>query len=52
MIYFTYFVASSANLPNPDPLRRAQNQLNQGDILFSATRAFQLIFQTDGNLVL
>jgi len=52
VIYFRDFVASSANLPNPDPLRRAQNQLNQGDILFSATRAFQLIFQTDGNLVL
>jgi hypothetical protein len=52
MIYFEDFVASSANLPNPDPLRRAQNQLNLGDILFSATSAFQLILQTDGNLVL
>ena len=52
MIYFRDFVASSANLPNPDPLQRAQNQLNPGDILFSATRAFQLTFQTDGNLVL
>ena len=30
----------------------APAQLNPGDILFSATRAFQLIFQTDGNLVL
>jgi hypothetical protein len=30
----------------------APQQLNPGDILFSATRAFQLIFQTDGNLVL
>jgi hypothetical protein len=52
MIYFEDFVASSANLPNPDPLQRAQNQLNPGDILFSATSAFQLILQTDGNLVL
>ncbi len=52
MIYFRDFVASSANLPNPDPLRRAQNQLNKGDILFSATRAFQLTLETDGNLVL
>jgi hypothetical protein len=52
MIYFSDFVASSANLPVPDPLRRAQNQLNPGDILFSATSNFQLIFQTDGNLVL
>jgi hypothetical protein len=52
VIYFKDFVASSANLPNPDPLQRAQNQLKHGDILFSATRAFQLTFQTDGNLVL
>jgi hypothetical protein len=52
VIYFRDFVASSANVPNPDPLQRAQNQLNQGDILFSATRAFQLTLQTDGNLVL
>jgi hypothetical protein len=52
MIYFEDFVASTANLPNPDPLQRAQNQLNQGDILFSATSAFQLILQTDGNFVL
>jgi hypothetical protein len=52
VIYFRDVVASSANLPNPDPLRRAQNQLNPGDLLFSATRAFQLILQTDGNLVL
>jgi len=52
MIYFEDFVSSSANLPNPDPLQRAQNQLNPGDILFSATSAFQLILQTDGNLVL
>ena len=52
MIYFEDFVSSSANLPNPDPLQRAQNQLNPGDILFSATRAFQLTLQTDGNLVL
>ena len=52
MVYFEDFVASSANLPNPDPLQRAQNQLNPGDILFSATSAFQLILQTDGNLVL
>ncbi len=52
MIYFEDFVASSANLPQPDPLQRAQNQINPGDILFSATGAFQLILQTDGNLVL
>lgn len=51
-VYFRDFVASSANLPKPDPLRRAQNQLNPGDMLFSATKAFQLTFQTDGNLVL
>jgi hypothetical protein len=29
----------------------APQQLNAGDILFSATRAFQLVMQPDGNLV-
>jgi hypothetical protein len=38
--------------PEPDPYDRASGHLTQGDVLFSATRAFKLIFQTDGNLVL
>lgn len=50
MEFFRDFVASPP--PEPDPFHRASGQLNPGDILFSATRAFQLIFQTDGNLVL
>jgi hypothetical protein len=50
MDYFRDFVAYP--LSQPDPYDRASEQLNPGDILFSATRAFQLIFQTDGNLVL
>jgi hypothetical protein len=49
---FRDLVAPSAKLPKPDPFHRAQGQLNVGDILFSGTRAFQLIMQTDGNLVL
>jgi hypothetical protein len=49
---FRDLVPPSARLPNPDPFHRAQGQLNLGDILFSGTRAFQLIMQTDGNLVL
>src|SRR5580698_10196469 len=52
MFYFRDFVASSAGIPHPDPLQRAQNQLNLGDFLLSATRNFQLIVQTDGDLVL
>jgi hypothetical protein len=50
MEYFRDFV--STPLPNPDPYHRAFQQLNHGDILYSATRAFRLVFQTDGNLVL
>jgi hypothetical protein len=52
MEYFRDFVPQITPLPNPDPYKRAQNQLNVGDVLFSATRAFQLILQSDGNLVL
>jgi hypothetical protein len=47
-----YFRDFAANVPQPDPRRRASNQLNTGDVLFSATRAFQLRMQADGNLVL
>jgi pseudomonalisin len=50
MEYFRDLVATP--LPNPDPYHRASKQLNPGDILYSATRAFRLVFQTDGNLVL
>jgi hypothetical protein len=52
MEFFRDFVPPSTKLPNPDPYHRAQEKLNLGDILFSATRSFQLILQTDGNLVL
>jgi hypothetical protein len=52
MIYFRDFVPSGVNLPSPDPLQRAQNQLNRGDILFSACRNFQLTLLPGGNLVL
>jgi hypothetical protein len=50
MEYFRDFVA--APLPASDPYHRASHQLKPGDILYSATRAFRLVFQTDGNLVL
>ncbi len=49
MDYFRDFVANAP--PIPDPYHRASKQLNAGDIVFSATRAFRLIMQTDGNLV-
>jgi hypothetical protein len=49
---FRDLVPPSSKLPNPDPFHRGQGQLNLGDNLFSGTRAFQLIMQTDGNLVL
>jgi hypothetical protein len=52
MVYYRDFVPSSTPLPNPDPIGRAQNQLNAGDVLMSATSAFKLVFQSDGNLVL
>jgi hypothetical protein len=50
MEYFRDLVPTP--LPVPDPLGRASVQLSPGDILYSATRAFRLVFQTDGNLVL
>ena len=52
MEYFRDLLPPSANLPSTDPLQRASTQLNTGDLLFSATRAFQLSMQGDGNLVL
>jgi hypothetical protein len=52
MIYFRDFLPSSTPLPPNDPIGMAQNQLNPGDSLMSATSAFSLIFQTDGNLVM
>jgi hypothetical protein len=50
MQYFRDFLATAP--PEPDAYDRAVGRLMQGDVLFSATRAFELIFQTDGNLVL
>jgi hypothetical protein len=52
MDFFRDFVPRSAPLPNPDPFKRAQGTLNVGDNLYSATRAFMLTMQSDGNLVL
>jgi hypothetical protein len=51
MTYFRDMVPPSTTLPKPDPYGRAQGQLNSGDMLLSATRNFQLIMQSDGNLV-
>ncbi len=50
--FFRDFVPRSTPLPNPDPFRRARGSLRGGDRLFSATRAFLLVLQDDGNLVL
>jgi hypothetical protein len=52
MDYFRDFLPSNAILPKPDPINRAHGELQPGDNLFSATRAFRLSFQMDGNLVL
>jgi hypothetical protein len=52
MEFFQDLVPASTPLPNPDPLRRASKQLNPGDVLFSRLKAFQLVMQSDGNLVL
>ena len=52
MDFFRDFVPKSAPLPNPDPFMRARGTLKAGDNLFSATRAFLLTMQSDGNLVL
>jgi hypothetical protein len=52
MDFFRDFVPRSAPLPNPDPFKRARGTLKVGDNLFSATRAFMLTMQSDGNLVL
>lgn len=52
MDFFRDFVPPSAPLPDPDPFKRARGTLNVGDNLFSATRAFMLTMQSDGNLVL
>jgi hypothetical protein len=50
--FFRDFVAPSIVLPSPDPFMRAHGSLHRGDNLFSATRAFKLTLQSDGNLVL
>lgn len=50
--FFRDLVPMSTPLPTPDPFGRAQGVLNPGDNLFSATRAFKLAMQGDGNLVL
>jgi hypothetical protein len=52
MDFFRDFVPRSARLPTLDPFKRARGTLNVGDNLFSATRAFMLTMQSDGNLVL
>jgi hypothetical protein len=52
MDFFRDFVPRSARLPTPDPFKRARGTLSLGDNLFSATRAFVLTMQSDGNLVL
>jgi hypothetical protein len=52
MDFFRDFVPRSAPLPDPDPFKRARGTLKVGDNLFSATRAFMLTMQSDGNLVL
>jgi len=49
-IFFRDFVSGA--LPNPDPYHRAPGVLRTNDILLSATRAFSLKLQADGNLVL
>jgi hypothetical protein len=50
--FFRDLVPLSTPLPAPDPFGRARGMLNPGDNLFSATRAFKLAMQGDGNLVL
>jgi hypothetical protein len=52
MDFFRDFVPRSAPLPDPDPFKRARGTLKVGDNLFSATRAYMLTMQSDGNLVL
>ena len=52
MIFLRDFVPASTVLRHPDPFQRAQGRLHSGDSLFSATRAFKLSMQDDGNLVL
>ncbi len=47
--YFRDLVATP--LPNPDPYGRASRQMNVGDVLYSATRAFRLTLEPNGNLV-
>jgi hypothetical protein len=38
--------------PAPDPRQRANKPLGFGDFLYSATRAFRIGLQNDGNLIL
>jgi hypothetical protein len=52
MTYFRDLVPITTVLPDPDPFGRAQEQLVVGDVLFSATMAFQLILTAEGNLEL
>jgi hypothetical protein len=46
MDYFRDFLSSP--LPQPDPYQRASQQLNVGDAIFSATRAFKVVIETSG----